>query len=142
MTADQRLDQLEPLVSQTLAVADRHTAQLKQIFGAVNQLLDAGQIQSDNTQFILRELGELRQEVRTELGELRQEVQVELNDTRREVQTELRELQDKANGVSQNQSITNTRIGDVENAVSLMGMQVVNLDTKLDRILGLLNGNK
>ena len=131
MTADQRLDQLEPLVSQTLAVADRHTAQLKQIFGAVNQLLDAGQIQSDNTQFILRELGELRQEV-----------QVELNDTRREVQTELRELQDKANGVSQNQSITNTRIGDVENAVSLMGMQVANLDTKLDRILGLLNGNK
>ena len=142
MTADQRLDQLEPLVSQTLAVADRHTAQLKQIFGAVNQLLDAGQIQSDNTQFILRELGELRQEVRTELGELRQEVQVELNDTRREVQTELRELQDKANGVSQNQSITNTRIGDVENAVSLMGMQVANLDTKLDRILGLFNGNK
>ena len=142
MTADQRLDQLEPLVSQTLAVADRHTAQLKQIFGAVNQLLDAGQIQSDNTQFILRELGELRQEVRTELGELRQGVQVELNDTRREVQTELRELQDKANGVSQNQSITNTRIGDVENAVSLMGMQVANLDTKLDRILGLLNGNK
>ena len=142
MTADQRLDQLEPLVSQTLAVADRHTAQLKQIFGAVNQLLDAGQIQSDNTQFILRELGELRQEVRTELGELRQGVQVELNDTRREVQAELRELQDKANGVSQNQSITNTRIGDVENAVSLMGMQVANLDTKLDRILGLLNGNK
>ena len=142
MTADQRLDQLEPLVSQTLAVADRHTAQLKQIFGAVNQLLDAGQIQSDNTQFILRELGELRQEVRTELGELRQGVQVELNDTRREVQTELRELQDKANGVSQNQSITNTRIGDVENAVSLMGMQVANLDIKLDRILGLLNGNK
>ena len=123
-------------------MADRHTAQLKQIFGAVNQLLDAGQIQSDNTQFILRELGELRQEVRTELGELRQEVQVELNDTRREVQAELRELQDKANGVSQNQSITNTRIGDVENAVSLMGMQVANLDTKLDSILGLLNGNK
>ena len=142
MTADQRLDQLEPLVSQTLAVADRHTAQLKQIFGAVNQLLDAGQIQSDNTQFILRELGELRQEVRTELGELRHEVQVEFNDTRREVQTELRELQDKANGVSQNQSITNTRIGDVENAVSLTGMQVANLDIKLDRILGLLDGNK
>ena len=36
MTADQRFDQLEPLVSQTLAVADRHTAQLKQISDAVN----------------------------------------------------------------------------------------------------------
>ena len=51
MTADQRLGQLEPLVSQTLAVADRHTTQLKQIFGAVNQLqevvdqlLEAGQV--------------------------------------------------------------------------------------------------
>ena len=41
MTADQRFDQLDPLVSQTLAVADRHTAQLKQISGAVNQLLEA-----------------------------------------------------------------------------------------------------
>ena len=36
MTADHRLDQLVPFVSQTLAVVDRYTAQLKQIFGAVN----------------------------------------------------------------------------------------------------------
>ena len=34
------------------------------------------------------------------------------------------------------------RIKDVENAVSLIGMQVANLDTKLDRILGLLDGSK
>ncbi|WP_310398102.1 hypothetical protein [Hymenobacter sp.] len=131
MTADQRLDQLEPLVSQTLAVADRHTAQLKQIFGVVNQLLEAGKVQSDNTQFALRELGELRQEVRTELGGLRQEVR-----------TELSEVKHKLSATEQNQSITNTRIGDVENAVSLMGIQVANLDAKLDRILGLLDGGK
>ena len=49
MTADQRLDQLEPLVSQTLAVADRHTAQLKQLVNLVTQ-------QSDNIQFVLKEL--------------------------------------------------------------------------------------
>ena len=60
MTADQRLDQLEPLVSQTLAVADRHTAQLKQIYGAINQLLKAGQVQSENIQFVLKELVEVK----------------------------------------------------------------------------------
>lgn len=49
MTSDQRLDQLEPLVSQTLAVADRHTAQLKQIIGILSQ-------QSENTEFLLKEL--------------------------------------------------------------------------------------
>ena len=127
MTADQRLDQLEPLVSQTLAVADRHTAQLRQIYGAVNQLLEAGEIQSDNTQFVLRELSELRQEVRTNLDDLKH----------------------KAYGIQQNQSLTSTRLGDLENAVSLMGSQVAGLDVKvtgldakLDQLLGLLGGSK
>ena len=148
MTADQRLDQLEPLVSQTLAVADRHTAQLRQIYGAVNQLLEAGEIQSDNTQFVLRELSELRQEVRTNLDDLKH----------------------KTYGIQQNQSLTSTRLGDLENAVSLMGSQVSGLeskvsgldakvsgldakvsgldakvsglDAKMDQLLGLLGGNK
>jgi hypothetical protein len=127
MTADQRLDQLEPLVSQTLAVADRHTAQLKQIYGAVNQLLEVGQIQSDNTQFVLREIDALRQEVRADLDELKH----------------------KTNGIQLNQSLTSTRIGDLENAVSLMGNQVpgldakvTGLDAKMDQLLGLLSGNK
>ena len=127
MTADQRLDQFEPLVSQTLAVADRHTAQLRQIYGAVNQLLEAGEIQRDNTQFVLRELSELRQEVRTNLDDLKH----------------------KAYGIQQNQSLTSTRLGDLENAVSLMGSQVAGLDVKvtgldakLDQLLGLLGGSK
>ncbi len=90
-------------------MADRHTAQLKQIYGAVNQLLEAGKIQSDDVQFVLREMNELTY---------------------------------KVSAVEQNQSIANTRIGDVGNAVSLVGIQVANLDTKLDRILGLLSANK
>ncbi len=124
MTADQRLDQLEPLVSQTLAVADRHTAQLKQINAtvshlqqAVGQLLEAGQVQSDNIQFVLRELGELRQEVRTDLDELKH----------------------KTNGIQSNQSLTSTRIGDLENTISLMSTQVTGLDAKMDRLLELLS---
>ena len=131
MTADQRFDQLEPLVSQTLAVADRHTAQLKQISGAVNQLLEAtgqlleaGQVQSDNIQFVLRELSGAR----TELSELRQEVRMNLD-----------ELKHKTNGTQQNKSLTSTRIGDLENAVSVMGTQMTSPDAKMDRLLGLLS---
>lgn len=65
MTADQRLDQLEPLVSQTLAVADRHTAQLKQIIGILSQ-------QSENTQFLLEEMVK----VRGEINELKSDISV------------------------------------------------------------------
>lgn len=67
MTADQRLDQLEPLVSQTLAVADRHTAQLKQIIGIISQ-------QSENTQFLLGEVVEVKNEIsglKSDLNELK-----------------------------------------------------------------------
>ena len=127
MTADQRLDQLEPLVSQTLAVADRHTAQLRQISTtvghlqeAVGQLLETGQVQSDNIQFVLRELSELRQEVRTDLDIVKHQT----------------------SGIQQNQSLTNTQIGDMENAVALMGIQMTNLDAKFEKLLGLLSVNK
>jgi len=67
MTADQRLDQLEPLVSQTLAVADRHTAQLKQIIGIISQ-------QSENTQFLLGEVVKVKNEIsglKSDLSELK-----------------------------------------------------------------------
>lgn len=124
MTADQRLDQLEPLVSQTLAVADRHTAQLKQIFGVVSQLLEAGKVQSDNTQFVLREMGELRQDVNREISGVKKEVQGIRED------------------VSQAQSMTNLRLGVMENTLSVVGAKVTDLDTKLDRILGLLDAGK
>lgn len=124
MTADQRLDQLEPLVSQTLAVADRHTAQLKQIFGIVTQLLEAGSVQSDNTQFVLREMGELRQDVNQEISGVKKEVQA---------------LKEE---VSQGQSMTNLRLGVMENSLSIVGVKVTDLGTKLDRILGLLDGSK
>ena len=99
MTADQRFDQLEPLVSQTLAVADRHTAQLKQIYGILSQ-------HSDTLQFILREMVEVKQDI----GELKQ-------------------------GVGALQETTNTRLTAVDTNIN-------GLDNKLDRILGLLDGNK
>lgn len=55
MTADQRLDQLEPLLSEAMTILDRHTAQLKQLGNAVSQLTTIAVQQSDNISFLLRE---------------------------------------------------------------------------------------
>ena len=55
MTADDRLNQLEPLVAETLAVLDRHTAQLKQLGSRVSVLTDVVMQQSDNISFLLKE---------------------------------------------------------------------------------------
>ncbi len=169
MTADQRLDQLEPLVSQTLAVVDRHTAQLKQLVSLVLQQGDLARQQSDNIVFAINEIKGLRQEigevsrevggVRQEIGEVSREVggvrqeiggvsrevggvRQEVGGVRQEVLQEIDELKGKIDAIEQNQSIANTRLGDVENAVSIVGIKVTNLDTKLDQILGLLDGGK
>lgn len=55
MTADQRLDQLEPLLSEAMTILDRHTAQFKQLTNAVSQLAAFATQQSDNIAFLLRE---------------------------------------------------------------------------------------
>ena len=62
MTADERLDQLEPLLSEALTVLDRHTYQLKQLNSAVgqlnstvSQLANVATPQGDNISFLLRE---------------------------------------------------------------------------------------
>ncbi|MDQ2793352.1 MAG: hypothetical protein M3Y12_05005 [Bacteroidota bacterium] len=55
MTADDRLDQLEPLLSEALTVLDRHTYQLKQLSASVGQLTNAVVQQGDNISFLLRE---------------------------------------------------------------------------------------
>jgi len=55
MTADQRLDQLEPLLAEAMTILDRHTAQLKQLNNAVGQLTTIAIQQSDNISFLLRE---------------------------------------------------------------------------------------
>ena len=62
MTADERLDQLEPLLSEALTVLDRHTYQLKQLnsavgqlSGTVSQLANVATQQGDNIGFLLRE---------------------------------------------------------------------------------------
>ena len=55
MTADQRLDQLEPILSEAITVLDRHTFQLKQLSTAVGSLIELMIKQSDNISFLLQE---------------------------------------------------------------------------------------
>ncbi|MDO7885220.1 hypothetical protein [Hymenobacter cheonanensis] len=84
MTADQRLDQLEPLLSEAMTILDRHTAQLKQLTNAVGQLTTIAVQQSDNIAFLLREhivikadIAELKLDVaglRTDVAGLRTDV--------------------------------------------------------------------
>ncbi|MGI4863941.1 MAG: hypothetical protein ACRYFZ_08455 [Janthinobacterium lividum] len=65
MTADQRLDQLELLVSEALTVLDRHTAQLKQLTSAVTNVTTLLVQQSDSISFLLREHIVIKDDVAT-----------------------------------------------------------------------------
>ena len=49
MTADQRLDQLEPLVAEVMAAVDRHTDLIEQLLHLITQ-------QHENNQLLLQEL--------------------------------------------------------------------------------------
>ena len=55
MNADQRLDQLEPLLSEAMTVLDRHTYQLKRLSERVAHLIGLVVKQSDNISFLLSE---------------------------------------------------------------------------------------
>lgn len=76
MTAEDRLNQLEPLLSGARRILDQHTTQLNQIASAVGRLGVAAEQQSDNIGFVLREQLELKtqqQELKAQLVEIRGE---------------------------------------------------------------------
>ncbi|RZK41430.1 MAG: hypothetical protein EOO57_01700 [Hymenobacter sp.] len=54
MNAEERLNQFEPLLAETMAILDRHTAQLKQLSNAVAQNTQVLIQQSDNISFLLQ----------------------------------------------------------------------------------------
>ena len=76
MTPDERLDQLEPLLSEAMAILDRHTAQLKQHTNLLQQhtnllhqlttntghLLTIASQHSDSIGFLLQEQAEMKAE--------------------------------------------------------------------------------
>ena len=77
MTADQRLDQLEPLLAEAMTILDRHTAQLKQLNNAVGQLTAIAIQQSDNISFLLSEHVIIKNDIATlksDVAELKSDV--------------------------------------------------------------------
>ena len=89
MTADERLDQLEPLLSEALTVLDRHTYQLKQLSASVSQLTTAVVQQGDNISFLLRE----QLTMKTQQGEMKAQ-----QDKLKAQQDEMNGKQDEMNG--------------------------------------------
>ena len=96
MTADERLDQLEPLLSEALTVLDRHTYQLKQLSASVSQLTTAVVQQGDNISFLLREQLTMKTqqgEMKTQQGEMKAQ-----QDKMKAQQDEMNGKQDEMNG--------------------------------------------
>lgn len=77
MTPEKRLDQLEPVVAEVLAQLDRVTAQNRTLSIVTSQNTQAIIAQSDNIQFLLHEVADLKTEFRTfktEFSDFKQEV--------------------------------------------------------------------
>ncbi|MGY3089192.1 hypothetical protein ACVWYF_002232 [Hymenobacter sp. UYAg731] len=55
MTADDRLNQLEPIIAEAITILDRHTNQLKQLTVATGQIITAVTQQGESISFLLRE---------------------------------------------------------------------------------------
>ncbi len=65
MTADERLNQLEPLLAETMTILDRHTAQLRQLSNALAQNTSILIQQNDNISFLLQEHIVIKDDVAT-----------------------------------------------------------------------------
>lgn len=111
MTADQRLDQLEPLVAQTLAVADCHTAQLKQLVNIATQHTGILTQQSDNMQFALQSILELKELVQS------------LNRTQQGMDTKLESMSNKLQGVEDKQQGINAKLDQILGLLDRNGKQ-------------------
>lgn len=70
MTPEKRLNQLEPVVAEMVTQLDRVTAQNRTLVIVVTQNTEAIVTQSDNIQFLLHEVAELK----TEVGDLKTEI--------------------------------------------------------------------
>jgi len=88
MTPDERLDQLEPLLSEAMAILDRHTAQLKQHTGLLTHITSVVGQQNDNIVFLLREQAEMKAK-QTEMQQQLSDVQTQVSD----MQTQVSDMQ-------------------------------------------------
>ena len=126
MTADDRLDQLEPLLSEALTVLDGHTKQLRQLTTIAEQLVTAASQQSENISFLLNEQMALKSqvgEVRGELYGMKMQFSV--------VRNHLAEL-------TAQQQNTDEHLAGVKAELTGLKTDVAGMDGKLDLLVQLL----
>lgn len=92
MTADDRLNQLEPLLSETMSILDRHTAQLKQLSFAISQVSTAVVQQGENISFLLRE--QLTMKIQQDVMKIQQDVMKTQQDAMKTQQDAMKTQQD------------------------------------------------
>ncbi len=112
MTPEERLNQLEPLLSETTAILDRHTAQLRQHAGLLKQLVQTTESNSEALGQVLAAQADLR-------GELTQ-----LNG----------HLSRLATGTGAGESIQE-QVGGVESRLEVLENRLETLGGKMDLIL-------
>jgi chromosome segregation ATPase len=127
MTADQRLDQLEPLLSEAMTILDRHTAQLKQLTNAVSQLTTVATQQSDNIAFLLREHIVIKDDVATLKGDVAT------------LKTDVAELKMDVAGLKTDVAELKTDIATLKTDVAELKQGMLDVNSKLDLILSKLN---
>ena len=119
MTADQRLDQLEPVLSEAITVLDRHTFQLKQLNTAVGTLTGLMTKQSDNISFLLAE----NVHIKERLTRIESDVA--------ELKSDVAELKSDVAGLKSD-------VAELKSDVAELKHSQINISSKLDLILSKL----
>ena len=153
MTSDERLNQLELLLAETMAVLDQHTglhrqtqAQIKQIIGLIGQ-------QSSNIEFLLTAVAELRTivaSVQKEQAEMRgsmAEMRGSMAEMRAEIRAEQAEIRAEQAEIRGSIVAVQNSLAEVRQDILQFGQNQNELRTefsgKLDLVLQLLqNSNR
>ncbi|GGE98725.1 hypothetical protein [Hymenobacter cavernae] len=131
MTPDERLDQLEPLLAETMAILDQHTAlhrqtqaQIKQVIGLVGQ-------QSSNISFLLTGQAALQTTVadmQTGMIAMRQDI-VQLKQGQVELWTEVAGIKTEVSGIKTDVAGIKTDVAGIKTEVAGIKTEVAGIKT-------------
>ena len=123
MTPDERISQIELLLAETMAILDRHTAQLKQHTGLLINLTEVAAQHSDNIRFLLREVSDVKTQQSVMQADLR-----DLKADMSGVKADVSDLKADMSGVKAD-------VGDLKADMSGVKEQQTTMNGKLDLIL-------
>ncbi len=116
MNADQRLDRLEPLLSESMAILDQHTALLNRHTVQLKQLVTTALQHSDSLSYVLHEVIEIKERQ----GEM---------------------LANQV-GLSTRMDTLDGRMDALDSRIATLDGGMKQVDGKIDQILGLLSNAK